>query len=108
MRIGVFVATALVAAGCASDPVVVSNEKGRYHDFREQFIAERPADWPQDYAVCVADAMIPKLDPVALGRMNAAARGDIQLTASEHEQLEQIMKVRLEDYEREIFIACNN
>ena len=105
MRVGMFVAM-LVLAGCASDPVVVDVEKGKYRDFREQFIAERPADWPEPWAACLADQMIPKLDPLVLGRMNAAARGDYKMTASEHEQISRMVRIRLEHDRDEMRAAC--
>jgi hypothetical protein len=101
------VATLVLVAGCASsDRVVVDNEKGKYRDFREQFIAERPAEWGESRATCVADQMIPRLDPIVLSRMNAAARGDIQLTASEYDQISTMVKIRLQNDREEIKSAC--
>ena len=104
MRLGVLVATLLVA-GCASGHQAVA-EKGKYQDFREQFIAERPADWPASWAACLADQMIPKLDPVVLGRMNAAARGDYTMSESEYEQVTTMVRVRLENDRDEMRAAC--
>jgi len=88
------------------EKLVAAPPAGKYRDFREQFIAERPSDWPEPWAACLADQMIPKLDPVVLGRMNAAARGDYQMTASEYEQIDRIVRIRLEHDRDEMRAAC--